>query len=137
MEMDEDIKKLTAGMDVNPPAADELLNDVETKLNISFPEQYKKFMLVSNGAEGIVGQNSYLAIWPIEQIVQLNEEYAINKFTPGLVYFGSDGGGMAYAFDYRLEDSPIIEFPFESIKIEDAKFCGKTFVEFLKNLYYR
>lgn len=129
------LKQLTNNMMLNPPTTREVLNEVEVKLEIKLPEQYVEFMLESNGAEGQVGSSSYLAIWSIEQLVPLNEEYAVNEFTPGLVYFGSDGGGMAYAFDLRGSTITIVEFPFESIEIEDAKFCGNTFVEFLEYLY--
>lgn len=121
-------------MELNPPASRSVIVDVESKLGIKLPEQYIRFMMEANGAEGKIG-NSYLVIWPAEQIVQLNIEYAVNDFTPGLVYFGSDGAGMAYAFDNRLENNVIVEFPFESIHIEDAKLCGKTFFEFLQYLY--
>ena len=93
-------------------------------------------MLESNGAEGFIG-SSYLVIWPIEQIIVLNQAYRVSEFNPGLVYFGSDGGGEAYAFDIRTKEMPIVEFPFESIHIEDAELCGKTFYEFLQNLYCR
>lgn len=127
------MKKLVDEMELNQPTSRDVLTDVESKLGIKLPDQYISFMMESNGAEGTIG-NSYLAIWPAEQIVQLNVEYAVNDFTPGLVYFGSDGGGMAYAFDNRLENTLIVEFPFESIHIEDAKPCGKTFVEFLQYL---
>ena len=136
--MDENLKKLTNKMELNPPTSREILEDVGTTLGIRLPDHYIEFMLESNGAEGNVGTRSYLAIWPAEQIVQLNEDYAVNEFTPGLVYFGSDGGGMAYAFDKRENDSPVVvEFPFESIHIKDTKLCGKTFVEFLQYLYDR
>ena len=84
--MDEDVKKLIDKMDLNTPTTEELLKDIEAKLYIKLPNQYRRFMLESNGMEGNIGTNSYLAIWPIEKIVQLNEEYAVNEFTPGLVY---------------------------------------------------
>lgn len=132
--MDDKIKKLLKGMNLSSPTSRDVLADVESKLGIKLPDQYVIFMMESNGAEGNVG-GSYLAIWPAEQILQLNDEYAVNDFTPGLVYFGSDGGGMAYAFDNRLENVPIVKFPFESIYIEDAELCGNTFVEFLQYLY--
>ena len=124
-------------MDLFPPTTKENLKDVEGNLNYILPEQYKMFMLISNGAEGIIGKHSYLVIWPIDQITELNKEYAVNEFTPGLMYFGSDGGGMAYAFDNRMKETPIVEFPFESVNIQDAKLCGNTFNEFLRNLYDR
>lgn len=135
--MDDNLKRLINGMDLNSPASKEILDDVQNKLGVRFPDQYTEFMLESNGAEGSVGTKSYLAIWSAEQIVQLNEEYAVNDFTPGLVYFGSDGGGMAFAFDKREKEIKIVGFPFESIHIEDAKKYGKTFVEFLQYLYDR
>lgn len=134
--MDERIRNLTSGLELNSPASKELIKEVETKLGVRFSEQYVEFMLESNGAEGTIGE-SYLAMWAIEQIVPLNEEYAVDEFTPGLVYFGSDGGGMAYAFDKRDDRMPIVEFPFESIHIKDAKVCGKTFLEFLEYLYHQ
>ncbi len=133
--MDERIKNLLDKAQLNLPTTREILAEVESKLEIQFPDQYINFMLESNGAEGNVGNNSYLAIWTAEQLVILNEEYAVNEFTPGLVYFGSDGGGMAYAFDKRVGSMPIVEFPFESINIEDVKLCGNTFVDFLQCLF--
>jgi SMI1 / KNR4 family (SUKH-1) len=132
--MDDILKKLIEKMGLNPPTTSSALTDVEAKLRIKLPNQYIDFMMESNGAEGNIGR-SYIAIWAAEQIVQLNEGYAVNGFTPGLVYFGSDGGGMAYAFDNRTENVSIVVIPFESIHIEDAKTCGKTFVEFLLYLF--
>jgi len=120
---------------LNPPATKEAIEEIQAKLGITFPAQYIEFMLDSNGAEGPIGPNSYLSIWSIEQIIELNEAYEVNEFTSGLVYFGSDGGGMAYAFDVRGANPSIVEFPFESINIADVKFCGNTFAEFLEHLY--
>lgn len=48
--MDEHIKQFIDGMKLNSPTTEEKLKEVETKLGISFPVQYKEFMLVSNGA---------------------------------------------------------------------------------------
>lgn len=134
--LDERIKKLISGLELTPPATIQQLKEVESKLGVVFPTQYVEFMLWSNGAEGKVG-NSYLVIWPLDQLIPLNEDYAVEEFTPGLIYFGSDGGGMAYAFDKRVENVPVVEFPFESIHINDAKHCGNNFNEFLEYLYHR
>lgn len=133
--MDDMIKKILDKAQLNLPATREILAEVESKLEIQFPDQYISFMLESNGVEGTVGNNSYVAIWTAEQLVILNEEYAVNEFTPGLVYFGSDGAGMAYAFDKRVGNMPIVEFPLKSINIEDAKHCGNTFMNFLQGLF--
>jgi hypothetical protein len=90
-------------------------------------------MLYSNGAEGELGENSYLVIWPIEEIISLNEAYSVSQYTSGILYFGSDGGDIAYAFD--VKNMSIIEIPFESIHIEDARLCAHNFNDFIESLY--
>jgi hypothetical protein len=99
--MEQKLKQYTGKMKLNSPATQDMLDQAAAELKMQFPGQYVEFMLESNGAEGPIGPSFYLTIWPADQLVTLNEEYAVNEFTPGLIYFGSDGGGMAYAFDGR------------------------------------
>jgi len=91
-------------------------------------------MLTSNGLEGFCGEE-YLSLWKIEDIPPLNKAYEVNTFTPGLVYFGSDGGGGAYAFNYCASEIPIIRLEFISLGLEEAEMCGYDFFAFLDNLY--
>lgn len=133
--MDESVKQFTKDMKLNPPSTAKQLNDAGLILGINFPDQYKEFMLNSNGAEGGIGKNSYLAIWAAENIAQYNADYEVNEFNPGLVYFGSDGGGMVFAFDNRTPETPIVTLPFESVDLEDLELCAHSFNEFLQGLY--
>jgi hypothetical protein len=129
------MRKLIELMETNPPATDEAIKEAEDELGMAFPKEYREFMLESNGVEGRIGQNSYLAIWPDEEIVQANKDYKIDEFTPGLVYFATDSGSMAYAFDKRCEGTPIMETPDDSIHIEEAVKIADTFTGFLQYLY--
>jgi len=113
--------------------ATKLIEEIENKLNFKFPIQYKEFMLRYNGAEGELGENNYLVLWPLEEIVSLNEGYEVSKYTPDFIYFGSDGGGMAYAFDKRTTPISYIELPFESI--EDVNTISNSFNSFIRSLY--
>lgn len=124
---------LTDLLDLNAPATEDAIQQAEEELGIRFPSQFRDFLLESNGGEGSISA-SYLALWPVEAIAQLNRDYQIDEYTPGLVAFASDDGGMAYAFDTRAANLPIVEIPFESIHIEEAKACGDTFVAFLRYL---
>lgn len=90
-------------MEVGQSNSEEVVNNLEANLQIMLPEEYRQFMTKHNGAEGAIGEKNYLVIWPVEEIVELNEAYGVSEFTPSLVYFGSDGGGTAYAFDKRSE----------------------------------
>lgn len=64
MNMNMNIKQFTEKMILNPSTTKEILEEVETKLKMKLPAQYVEFMLESNGAEGKVGLNSYLNVWP-------------------------------------------------------------------------
>lgn len=133
--MNKEIMKLTQTMEYNSFSSKKAIKGVELEIDMIFPTQYREFMLETNGAEGNIGQNSYLAIWSIEEIVPLNIDGKVEEFTPGLVQFASDGGGMAYAFDKRDKEISIVAIPDDSIHIEDAEFLGKTFQDFLQYLH--
>ena len=130
-------KKYMMDMDLNESGSLLAINKTEEKLKIKFPEQYKNFLMSHNGTEGSIGENSYLVIWSIEDIISLNEEYGVFEFTPEILYFGSDGGDMAYAFDRRNSAVKIVEIPFESISIDDAVELSDDFNDFIKLIYGR
>lgn len=127
--------EMMSEMDFVDPVNTDDITAVENEMNIVFPGQYKDLMKTTNGAEGPLGENAYLSIWPLDEIASLNEEYGVSKFTPGLVFFGSDGGDTAYAFDYRVIPPTIVEIPFDSIEIEDAVKIADTIEDFIAALY--
>ena len=135
--MEDSYLNLMENVEFGDAVSVERILEVENEMGIKFPMFYKSFMQNHNGAEGEVGKNSYLAIWTIDEIAELNRDYGVNDFTPGLVYFGSDGGRMAFAFDMRNEKINIVEFPTDSIHIEDAIYISDSFEGFIKALYNR
>ncbi len=133
--MNLDFIEYMTDMELGQFVSKESIDLVEKKLQIDLPDEYRHFIEKHNGAEGAIGKNNYLVIWSIEEIVELNEAYGVSEFTPGLVYFGSDGGGLAYAFDKRLATISIVKFPFDSIHIEDAEHIAQEFGDFIKVIY--
>lgn len=133
--MNENIEKIIATMDLNPAGSAEAIAEAEKNLNVKFPQEYKDFILKYNGGEGEIGEEGYLVVWSVDDIAQYNEDYDVETYNPGLVYFGSDGGDMAFAFDKRTEDMPIVSIPFDAIELEDMESAGDTFFEFLQNQY--
>lgn len=112
-----------------------MVKEVQLQLGISLPAEYLEFMIESNGADGFVGSNSYLILWPLEELASLNEASGVHEFAPGLLLFGSDGGGTGYAFDSRSDNMPIVDVPFIPLSLEEAKVCAYSFIEFLEYLY--
>jgi hypothetical protein len=46
----------------------------------------------SNGGEGAIEPNGYLHLWPVETLVEENENCKAATFYPGHVLIGSNGG---------------------------------------------
>jgi hypothetical protein len=76
---------------------------LEKDLGKKLPVNYVSFLMEMNGGEGSIG-SSYLILWPAEEIVEINEAYNVSDWAPGVVIFGSDGGGEAYGFDFNSEE---------------------------------
>ncbi|MDF2548764.1 MAG: hypothetical protein K0R93_3662 [Anaerosolibacter sp.] len=133
--MDKKYDNLLDRIELNSPCSNEAIKEVEKTLGFIFPKEYLSFLLRSNGGEGWVGEDSYLSLWKVDEIVTLNEAYQVGEFAPGLIIFGSDGGLDAYAFDTRTESAVIVEVPFIGMNLREVKYCSSTFVEFLEYLY--
>lgn len=129
------VKTILSEIECNEPGTEAQLQEAEQKLGVKFPKEYREFILQTNGAEGGIGDYGYLVVWPVDVIAQYNEDYEVEKYNTGLVYFGSDGGDIAFAFDKRDETMPIVLLPFTSIELEEIEEYGDTFDEFINNLY--
>lgn len=135
--MDKKTASLIRELNTSPGATSSLIREVESNLGLSLPRDYKKFMMESNGAEGPIGPHTYLMLWRIEELEDMNKAAAVDEFAPGLLLFGSDGGGLSFAFDTRNPKLPIVEVPIEILSVDNAKQCGQTFQEFLEYLFYQ
>lgn len=101
-------------------------------MGISFPQQYKEFMLFSNGAVGEVG-DSYLTIWEIEDVEEFYEDCCKDNLD-NIVLFGSDGAKMGYGFD-KNKNECIVSVLLDSLEIDYVEFCANTFHEFIEYLF--
>lgn len=98
------------------------------------PQDYLEFLRFSNGAVGFIGK-SYIKIWSIDEVVDLNEAYEIYSNHPGLLYIGTNGGGEAYAIDLRPESKARYGMiPFITIGFNDLLPYGNSFMEFLDSV---
>ena len=111
----EDVLRACLALDFNPPA------------------DYLDALYFSNGGEGFI-QQSYFRLYSIEELLSLNEAYQVKTFAPGLVIFGSNGGGEAFGFDTHQDPIGIVQIPFIPMDFQYANPLGKSFVEFLHTL---
>jgi SMI1 / KNR4 family (SUKH-1) len=126
-------EKLFARFDANPPANSDSVAQCQAHLGFTLPTDYVQFLKQMNDGEGFVGEN-YLRAWPVEDLIQSNEEWQVDEAAPGLFLFGSNGGGEMFAFDTRSDPPPIVVVP-SILGLEDAIVIAPTFNSFLQHLY--
>jgi hypothetical protein len=114
----------------NPPVNISDIRQFEVMLGRPLPADYIAFLLYANGGEGWVGK-CYVVLCRLEEIFERNRACGFDEFAPGLLAFGSDGGGEAFAFDMRADGMPVVEVPFIYSGPEDEWPMGPNFYAFL------
>lgn len=100
------------------------------KNKYELPKDYLDFM---KDKEDYILKDGII-LWSIDKIEKINKEYNTSEFFPGLIYFGSNGGDEAFAFDFREEKSiKIVSIPYIG-KIEDAIEISSSFSVFIKRI---
>jgi cell wall assembly regulator SMI1 len=128
-----DNRRLWREFSANPPTDLQTIQKFEADANIRLPEDYLHFLLRMNGGYGFVG-NTYIGLWPVEELQKMNHGYGVTENVPGLFIFGSDGGGEAAGFDLRFGTNDVICIPFVTLDWADAHRIAPTFTTFLEKV---
>lgn len=51
-----------------------------------------------NGGEGDIGE-TWLALFPLEELQEINDDYCVEDFLPNHIIIGSNGNGELYGID--------------------------------------
>jgi hypothetical protein len=132
LRVDEKLSRLTDALAKRRPASATALEGLR-RLVPNLPEDYLAFMRQSSGAEGSIG-SGYVLIWPAEEVQELNKEYAVAEFAPGLVLFATDGADTGYAFDTRTVPATIVELPLIGMSLEVAQPRAQGLRDLLEQL---
>lgn len=106
----------------------EIVKEIEETLKIKFPQDYVEYMVKNNGYTGMLNEQ-YYNIWKLEDIISMNNNYQVQEFFPNLIYFGSNGGGEAFAFD-KSNNMCIVSIPFIETE-EDKIIIANNFNDFM------
>ncbi len=97
-------------------------------------EDYLRFMKAHDGGEGPVGAKSFVAIWPLKEVMIASDQAGVPKWAPGLLLFAGDGGDKAYAFDKHNAKWPIVSVSLTSMSRDEMELVAETFSEFIRRL---
>ena len=115
----------------NPPATQNQITEVESALGLTFPQDYKHFLLVTNGFEGEVG-DTVTIFEPVENILQATKD-SCAEFFPWAIFIGSNGNLEMFVIDKRSSPFQFGLLPYIS---DDNDFMplGTSFEQFLGRL---
>lgn len=116
---------LTEG-ELDAPASSSVVEGLSSSLGVALPRDYLDFLRQHNGGEGFIGDN-YIVFWKAEELADFNREYEVGKYAPGILLFGSNGGGEGYGFDTRSAAMPIVMVPFIGMELRYAIPVAKDF----------
>jgi len=100
---------------------------------LPLPEDYADFLRFENGGEGFIG-SAYLILWRVEELLELNRAHQVTDHALGFLFFGSDGGGEAFAFDRRSDTTPVVRVPFIGMDLKLIRPLASSFTAFLEVL---
>jgi hypothetical protein len=125
---------LTEGR-LDPPTDLGVVEGLSSSLGVALPGDYLGFLRQHNGGEGFIGDN-YIVFWKAEELAQFNREYEVEKYAPGIILFGSNGGGEGYGFDTQSEAMPIVRVPFIGMERRYATPVARDFPDLFAKLAF-
>jgi hypothetical protein len=131
--MKNDMADLLSRFNRNSGASTASIEGVSKDLGSSLPGDYASFLEICNGGEGMLGRH-YLMLWKVDEIAHLNEAYQVSEYAPGLLFFGSNGGGEAFAFDTRQTPWSVVKVPFVGMNLEHVIQIAGSFGSFMQHL---
>ena len=120
----------------NNPAKEDAIKAFEHEANFTIPREYREFLTVTDGGEGFLQDESFVQLWPVDELVSLNKAYQIEEYCPGLLLYGSTGGGEAFAFDRRSKSAEILALPFIGMEESAIEKVAPDFAAFIKGSYF-
>jgi hypothetical protein len=129
------VNHLLFGLEKREPISEETFNNIVERFDFKLPETYVEVMKEFNGGEGEVGQDSWLLLFSIGELNQVNEDYSLlMSDIPEYFLFGKDAADTGYAFHktYGTFHSFGLMSNFDTDPIE---LLGHDFIEFLEYLY--
>lgn len=120
----------------NPPASEEDLAVLIAESPVPLPAEYLALLRLSDGGDAAMsGYPTYVRIWPARTAIEYNRDYEVQRWLPGFVGIGDNGGSDMVGFDSRRgEPYPVCAVPFAPMEWEAAMGQVPDFGTFIRQL---
>lgn len=116
---------------------DDVVAGVQNMLDFKLPADYVNVIKMYNGGEGDVGGESYLVLFPLEELEAVNADYEfLMNDIPDYYLFGKDAADTGYAFHKKNHSYHSFGL-MSNFNTDPIVYCGHSFEEFIKYLYNR
>jgi hypothetical protein len=112
------------------PAPEAAIAQVERDFDITFPADYRAFLLAAGGGDTTAPQ-AYTGLLPVKILALFNRSYRIPWNFPGLFAIGNEGF-LVYVFDFRERPPVVASIGMSSSVWEDVVTETDTFTEWLE-----
>jgi len=119
---------LASGLLTRGGASRKAIEGAEAALGVSLPKSLADFFEQADAAEGWVA-GDYLAMWPMEELANLNRLARVAEFGPGLVAIATNGGMEGFFFD--TAKGGFLSSPMIGLGYIESTAIGGTFDELL------
>jgi hypothetical protein len=119
------------GSSASDGATDDQTRAAEEGLGVRLPDDYRALMGLANGSSKDFG-NSWIVLWPVQELVERDDRLPVPS---GFTYFGSNGAGEGYAWDWRPGRRALYVVMDFIDGSASAVPCGNSLEEFLATLH--
>jgi hypothetical protein len=122
--------------DGNPPAAEEDIAALVAFTPVALPPQYIALLRLSDGGYAqLSGYPGYARIWAARTALDYNRDYEVQRWLPGFVGFGDNGGPDMIGFDTRAgQPYRVCAIPFAPMEWNAAMGAVADFATFIQQL---
>ena len=134
-ELKTEVENMLSRFEKETPLSEGEFEAVTKSFDFTIPETYLNVMKVSNGGEGEIGDESWLVLFPINELQQVNDNYRLLMTDiPDYFLIGKDAADTGYAFHKTYGTFHSFGL-MSNFKTDSIEFLGKDFVAFLEYLY--
>jgi hypothetical protein len=111
------------------------IEEIERRLEVRLPNDYSRFLLTRGSMnERISPANCSLQIYPVDDVIPINEAGEIQDRFPGALVIGGDGSREMLAYDFRQSESSLVLLDITAEDWSDAVYQASSLTALLAQL---